>query len=55
MARGSYSRRPQTSQTHAGKFGTVINSSFNQVKYVMYCKRRMPAWHSEQGAEYDAV
>jgi hypothetical protein len=32
MARSSYSRRPQTSQIQAGKFGTVINSSPNQVK-----------------------
>jgi hypothetical protein len=31
-ARISYSRRPQTSQIQAGKFGTVTSSSFNQVK-----------------------
>ena len=32
IARSSYSRRPHTSQTQAGKFGTVISSSLNQVK-----------------------
>ena len=28
----SYSRLPHTSQTHEGKFGTVMSSSFSQVK-----------------------
>jgi hypothetical protein len=28
----SYSRRPHTSQTQAGKFGTMISSSLSQVK-----------------------
>jgi hypothetical protein len=32
MAFSSYSRRPHTSQTQAGKFGTVTSSSFSQVK-----------------------
>lgn len=32
MARSSYSRFPHMSQIHAGKFGTVINSSPSQVK-----------------------
>jgi hypothetical protein len=32
MARGSNSLRPHISQTQAGKFGTVTNSVFNQVK-----------------------
>jgi len=32
IARSSYSRRPQKSQIQAGKFGTVISSSPNQVK-----------------------
>jgi hypothetical protein len=32
IARLSYSRRPHKSQTQAGKFGTVINSSFSHVK-----------------------
>ncbi len=51
IARWSYSRFPQRSQTQAGKLGTVINSSFSQVKYVTYCGRTMPAWHSLQGYE----
>lgn len=35
MARSSNSRLPHMSHIHAGKFGTVINSSLSQVKYVM--------------------
>jgi hypothetical protein len=43
MARASYSRRPQTSHTQAGKLGTVTSSSSSQVKYVMCRKCITPA------------
>ncbi|MEJ2348391.1 MAG: hypothetical protein P8Y03_01260 [Anaerolineales bacterium] len=51
MARGSNSRRPQTSQIQAGKLGTVTSSPFSQVKYVMCFSRMTPAEHSGQGAK----
>jgi len=51
MARASYSRRPQTSHTQAGKLGTVTSSSSSQVKYVICRRCNTPAWHSEHWDE----
>jgi hypothetical protein len=49
IAFSSYSRFPHTSQTQAGKWGTVINSSPIHVKYVIRRGCIMPAGHSLQG------
>ena len=50
----SYSRFPQTSQIHAGKFGTVINSSPSHVKYVISRGCIMPAGQCSQGIGWGA-
>jgi len=45
----SYSRRPQTSHTQAGKSGTVTGCPLRKMKYVTRRAETVPSWHSGQG------